>query len=98
MVGRAKNKKNVYESDIVLGERYRDSITQVEGTAISIHFYVHACERITLRTVSPKTGEILEYGFDAAELVHIDSDTKITTDRPGGPERATGARSAPPSR
>lgn len=82
--------KTKYETDIVLGDRYIDDQTSVEGVATSVHFYQFACERVNLEVV--KDGAIVDYGFDAPRLRHIDTGKVATTTRTGGPERATGSR------
>lgn len=78
-----------YRSDITLGERYRDTQTGIEGVATSLHFYQHACERVTLEAVSGKTGELIEYAFDAPRVVAVAApDVAIAQQRTGGPARA----------
>ena len=51
--------KQTYESDLKLGERYRDNTTDVEGTLIAVHFYEHACERGTLRYLDGDYQDVL---------------------------------------
>jgi hypothetical protein len=80
-----------FKSDIKLGERYRDRITGLEGTADSVHFYRNACERA--RLVHLHDGEIKEAYFDAPDLIHVDSGAQASSPRTGGP-----ARSMPPRR
>ena len=79
-----------YRSDIVLGDRYVDKQTEIEGTATAIHFYQHGCERVTLETVV--AGKIEEYGFDAPRLTHVASGVTATTTKTGGPERHSDTR------
>ena len=81
-----------YRSDIELGESYREKSTGLIGKAVSLHFYEHACERVTLRYLHD--GDIKEVGFDAPELEHVGTGRTPTQQATGGPERATGARSA----
>lgn len=76
-----------YKSDITLGERYRDEQTGFEGVATSIHFYQHACERVSLETFDSHSQEIKECSFDSPRLTHIKSGRTATTTRPGGPAR-----------
>lgn len=84
-------KKN-YESDIILGDRYVDKQTGIEGTATAIHFYQYGCERVSLEAVVE--GKIEEYGFDAPRLTHKATNRQATTTRTGGPEKhAIAARS-----
>lgn len=84
-----------YKSDIKLGERYRDTQTGFEGVATSVHFYQHACERIALETYDAERKEVKDAIFDAPRLQHVASGRVAKTDRPGGPERGTGARGIP---
>lgn len=83
-----------YPSQIKLGERYRDQQTGFEGTATSIHFYQHACERVSLESYNRKLG-LEEFTFDAKRLVHIDSGEEVDSPIPGGPARADGKRTNP---
>lgn len=85
-----------YCSDIVLGERYRDPRTGVEGVATSLHFYEHACERVTLERVSDQTGQLHEEAFDAPRLRRVDApDEPVRQQKTGGPARADGRRATP---
>lgn len=86
-----KQGSETYRSDVVLGDRYRDKQTGIEGHVTAIHFYQHACERVTLKTTN-KQGEVVEYGFDAPELVHVTTEAEPRQQRTGGPARATAAR------
>lgn len=80
--------KQVYRSDIDLGERYRDEQTGIEGVCVLVAFFQHACERATLEVVVD--GKIEEYGFDAPRLTHVESGSKALSDTPGGPDRGEG--------
>lgn len=80
-----------YASDIKLGDRYRDEQTGIEGVATAIHFYQHACERVTLEMVKPD-GELQELTFDSPRLVSLVTKKKATTTRTGGPARAGESR------
>ncbi len=79
-----------FRTQLKLGERYRDTATGFEGTATCITFYQHGCERVTLKGIN-KNGEIVDYGFDAPELEHIDSTTlkktpvEVIEAKTGGP-------------
>lgn len=81
-----------YKTDTRLGDRYRDPLTGVEGTATAVTFYLHACERITLEFA--KDGEIKYESFDAPRLIHEPTQTSPATTRTGGP----GGREARPNR
>jgi len=80
-----------YKSDLVMGEKYRDATTGLEGTLVSVHFYEHACERATLRWVNGNR-EVVEASFDAPELIRIETGRAARTSRPGGPRRSEGGR------
>ena len=77
--------KTKYETDIVLGERYVDKQTGIEGTATAVHFYQYGCERVNLEAVVE--GKIEEYAFDAPRLTHKATDRQATTTRTGGPDK-----------
>ncbi len=79
-----------YQTDIQLGERYRDDQTGIEGTATAITFYQHGCERASIENVHE--GEIKEYGFDAPRLTHIASGETAKTTKTGGPARGVSDR------
>jgi hypothetical protein len=88
-----------FPSDITLGERYRDTQTGLEGIATSVHFYQHACERVTLEALSDKTGELVEYAFDAPRLVAVERPEEAVRQRkPGGPARPGEVRAVPARR
>lgn len=76
-----------YRSDIKLGERYTDTQTGLTGVATALHFYQHACERVTLETLKTD-GELMEGAFDAPRLRHVESGRVAETTRTGGPARA----------
>lgn len=79
--------KQKYESDIKLGERYKDGQTGYEGVATSIYFYQHACERVCLETFDEKRQNVIEAVFDSPRLVHVKTGQQATTDKTGGPAR-----------
>jgi hypothetical protein len=84
--------KNTFKTDIKLGERYRDDQTGLEGVAASIHFYQHACERVTLEMVK-SDGELMEVTFDSPRLTSLRTGERATADKTGGPARAGEKRS-----
>ena len=77
--------KNSFTTDIVLGERYRDEQTGIEGVATVVSFYQHACERVNIECVIDR--KIEDYGFDAPRLTHIESGQTAKAEKTGGPER-----------
>lgn len=80
-----------YSSDLVMGEKYKDNTTGIEGVVVAIHFYEHACERATLRYVDNDMN-VQEVSFDAPELVRVETGVVATATRPGGPRRSEGRR------
>lgn len=78
-----KRGKANYETDIRLGEKYRDEQTGIEGHATCVAFYQHGCERVTLEVVAK--GKITSYGFDAPRLKSLVTGEQATTPRTGGP-------------
>lgn len=81
----------MYISDLVLGEKYRDNTTGVEGVLICVHFYEHACERGTLRYLD-RDHNVQEVTFDAPELVSVRTGERAMVSKPGGPARNEGKR------
>ncbi len=77
----------MYETDIVLGEKYRDEQTGMEGIATIISFFQHACERVTLEWVDGK--DVKEMTFDAPRLTRVSTGEKAETTKTGGPMRGT---------
>jgi hypothetical protein len=81
------NEKTKYESDIVLGERYRDEQTGIEGVATIISFFQHACERVSLELVVD--GKIEEFTFDSPRLTRVSTGERATAEKTGGPDRGS---------
>lgn len=76
-------KKNSFESEVVLGKRYRDAQTGIEGVATAIAFFQYGCERVTLEAVIE--GKIEEYSFDTPRCVEVETGVRPTTEKTGGP-------------
>lgn len=76
-----------FNTDIILGDKYKDTQTGIEGTAISVHFYQYACERVAIEAVIE--GKIEEYYFDAPRLEHKETGAKVEVQdgKTGGPHR-----------
>lgn len=92
-----KQGREAYKSDIVLGERYQDKQTGFEGIATGLHFYQHACERVTLEALNIKSGELLELNFDAPRLVAVAKpDEAVRQQQTGGPARTGETRTTVP--
>ena len=86
--------KQSFKTDIKLGERYRDEQTGIEGVATSVHFYQHACERVTIEYVKPDQ-TLEELTFDSPRLTSIRTGITAVTTKTGGPARAGETRSVP---
>lgn len=78
------------DDTIVLGERYRDTISGFEGVATARYEFLHGCVRVCLET--GKDGEAKEGVFDEQRLVAADGTVPRPTATSGGP------RPGPPSR
>lgn len=59
-----------YQSEIVLGTKYRDTQTGLEGHAVVISFHQHACERVVLEYAEANDLKLVE--FDAVRLVSLE--------------------------
>lgn len=82
-----------YNSEIQLGQRYRDINTGFEGTATVVSFFQHGCDRLTIKGMN-KQGEIVEYAFDSPEVELITADAppqpvKSLERKTGGPHDRT---------
>lgn len=82
-----RSKGSTFKSDIVLGERYKDTQTGFIGHATAVYFFQHGCERVQLKALAD--GEIKEFVFDAPELEHVDTGVRATSPRTGGPHDRT---------
>jgi hypothetical protein len=76
-------KKTKHSTDIILGDKYRDSVTGFEGTATATTFFLHACERVSLEYI--KDGKVEYEGFDAPRLIHIETEKVPKVKKTGGP-------------
>ncbi len=76
-----------YQTEIVLGQRYRDVPSGWEGIATGVFFYVNGCTRVNLAGPD-KVGQPKDFVFDEEQLVRGD-DRGWTLDPPtsrhGGP-------------
>ena len=85
--------KTRYKSDVVLGEKYRDTQPGVEGIADQIYFFQHGCERVNLQFVVD--GKIQSETFDSPRLEHINTGRPVRTKRTGGDRPVTFTRPGP---
>lgn len=72
------------ESEITLGDRYRDTITEFEGVATSRHEYLHGCTRVTLSAAGKDGAAPIHESFDAPQLEHVETAELVTSGRTGG--------------
>ena len=86
-----------FQTDVVMGEKYRDPKTGIEGFVVGIHFYEYGCERVTLQTVNSQE-EINDYGFDAPRIERVSDGTSPKATKTGGPARGIEARGLPMGR
>jgi hypothetical protein len=62
-----------YHSPIILDNKYRDRHTGFVGTAVCVAFYLHGCERVTLKTMV--NSAVVENTFDGPNLTpHSDGE------------------------
>lgn len=78
---------------VVLGERYLDTVTGVEGVATARHEYQFGCVRVTLEW--QKDGEPKAESFDEQRLRAADGRPVELTARTGGPGTVPAARPTP---
>lgn len=81
------NRQQSFKTDIRLGEEYLDAQTGIKGIATSIHFYQHACERVTIEYLKGD-GELMELTFDSPRLTSTKTGLTAVTKKTGGPARA----------
>lgn len=87
----------MYESEVILGEKYVDKQSGVEGIAVSVTFYQHGCERVALERVVD--GDLREYCFDSPRLTSVKAEEQVSAKKTGGPQRtASHVRPGPLSR
>lgn len=80
-----------FTTDVVMGEKYRDPKTGIEGHVTGVHFYEFGCERVTLQVLTNQ-GSLEEYGFDAPRLERVATGKAPRVERTGGPARGIESR------
>tara|TARA_Y100000310_G_scaffold314646_1_gene364221 strand:- start:810 stop:1070 length:261 start_codon:yes stop_codon:yes gene_type:complete len=76
-----------------LGDKVRDPITGFEGVAVSSHYYLHGCARISVQPPVDKEGKLPEIqSFDEPQLEIVQlqvakGDPVLPGGRPGGPDK-----------
>jgi hypothetical protein len=60
-----------FQSDIVLGEKYRDTQTDFEGVANAVMFQLYGCQRVQLRAMVSHAPA--EHWFDLPALKRVDN-------------------------
>lgn len=80
-------KEKTMETDIILGEEYRDKITGFTGVATGVTFWLYACERVALQGKAlTKDGTVSEaQWFDAPGVEHVETETTPKVAKTGGP-------------
>lgn len=87
-------RKNKYESQVEMGERYRDARTGFEGVVTAVTFFEHACERVSLETFDRTQQTVRVEVFDAPRFVRARDEVAVTTTRTGGDRPIPGQRGA----
>lgn len=82
---------------VKLGEKYRDSITGVEGTATARVEYLYGCVRIDLEGVD-KAGEPKAWIFDEQRLVSVATNEPVKVTATSGGDRQRPSERSQPSR
>ena len=73
---------------IKLGNKYRDVVHGIEGTAVAKYEFLMGCDRVCLEFVV--SGEVKQHTVDVPQLAELDEPPKVKADRrTGGPERLT---------
>lgn len=65
------------KTELILGAKYRDTISGWEGVCTAIHHYLNGCVRSSLDAVD-KEGKPLGYVFDEEQLVLVREKTEAT--------------------
>lgn len=87
-----------YETPIILGHKYRDEQTGLQGTAIAVTFWQHSCERVIIEFVNEKDGKLEELTFDRPRMVPVEPERQSekpprrNNGGPGGSSRDSSAR------
>ena len=76
-------KMDKFNTEIILGEKYSDEQTGIEGVATSVTFYQHSCERVCVEFLDSQ-GALKEYMFDAPRLIRMRDQRAVTSPRTGG--------------
>ena len=77
-----------FPSDVILGDKYRDSQTGFEGIATAIYFFQYGCERVQLEQFDKKTSDIRAITFDAPRLISAKTGKAPVVTKTGGPGNA----------
>jgi hypothetical protein len=90
--------KTKYQSDVKLGQVYRDEQTGLEGVATAIYFYQFGCERVTIEHYDPLKQVINSTTLDAPRLADVKTGKRAKVERTGGPGNGLEARTEPAAR
>lgn len=79
-----------YKTEIKLGETYRDRVSDWEGIATAVYFYMNGCVRVTIDG-SDENGKPKGFVFDEVQLEHLSYEPKVEMAAPpsGGPRDST---------
>lgn len=79
-----------YESDIVLGDTYRDQVSGWKGVATAVYFYLNKCVRVSI-DASDENGKPKGFIFDAEQIMRVPETPSVRTDAvaSGGPRDST---------
>lgn len=83
--------KKKFKAGVVLGKKYRDNITGIEGTAIMVTFHLHACEQVTLEYLNKDGDKSSFFTVDVGRLINVETGDNL---EPGGKDK-NGAASRP---
>jgi len=79
--------------EVQLGQKVRDSITGLEGMAVSRTVYLYGCARITIQPFEIKDGKPADWvSFDEPQLLvladtgHVEESRQAQKRRTGGPQ------------
>ncbi len=66
-------KGTTLKTGIVMGQKYRDSITGFEGVATAVIFYLYGCTQVSLKPTTLKDGKSLEgEWYDEQRVVPVE--------------------------
>lgn len=71
--------------EVVLGERYRDTITEFEGVAVVEMRHLNGCKQYVLEPGLDEDGKLRpQAAFDEQRLVEAETGERVATEAPPG--------------